>query len=440
MYESIVFCVGENQIEIGNRTFDLGVLTTECLNLPKAEYRSMRHLWEMAERHISCYKRERDLGEWRLANVLLTELDQMMGEYRFFRILRKNNDLLSEADRFLRAPDAESCALTSRDHEIMQQIIEYEEYLENPEDYGGSYESFVNDPKTGEEIPVSVPQRPIPPKPPEKTTALLILPGPIDVKWGYYVRFVQGYYSALLDVESFNNTMFFFIREFLSPLKKLDRGNYAAALADFLYGDFAYKRIAGPLNGRGFFSAADPVMLRYVPRETYPGSGEYRIYDYYEVQYLQTLLKTDFYRALDCGYVVRKCEYCGRYFLLKKGYKTKYCDQPNPDDPTHTCAQLGYVRLRRKEKAADDPKLQALHRCKGRIDKDYARAIIDDEERERLLARARELYYQATQDPSITFEMLDTSLASKSLYHDCEVIRDTNPRGRPRKMPGSLSE
>ena len=440
MYERITFCVGEKKIEVENRVFDLGELTTECLNLPKDKYRSMRHLWEMAEKHIAAYERDRDLSEWHTLNALIKELDHLMGQHRLFRVLRKSGDTLSETERFLKAPDAESCTMTQKDHEIIQQILEYEDYLANPDDFGGSYEAVLRNVDTGEALPVSAPQRPIPPKPPEKTTALLILPGSIDAKWEYYVSFIRGHYAALLDVESFNNTMFRFIGQYISRLKKLDSENYAAALADFLYGDYADKLIASPHNRSGFFSAADPVQLWYVPRETRPGSNKYRIYEYYEVQNLQTLLKTDFYKAMGCGYVVRKCEYCGRYFLLKKGYKTKYCDQPNPEDPTHTCAQLGYSRLRKKEKAADDPKLQALHRCKGRIDKDYTRAIIDDEERETLLARARELYYQATQNPHVSVEILEESLASENLYAECGVIRDANPRGRPRKKPGSLSE
>ena len=66
--------------------------------------------------------------------------------------------------------------------------------------------------------------------------------------------------------------------------------------------------IANPLNGGGLYSNADPVMLRFIPRETDPGSDEYQIYEYYEAYNLQTLLKMDFYRALGAGYVIRRCE------------------------------------------------------------------------------------------------------------------------------------
>ena len=70
-----------------------------------------------------------------------------------------------------------------------------------------------------------------------------------------------------------------------------------------------------------------------------------KVYEYYETMHLQLMLKLDFYKALEAGYIIRKCENCERYSLLQKGYHTKYCDLPNPANPKYTCAQLGY-RLR----------------------------------------------------------------------------------------------
>jgi hypothetical protein len=127
------------------------------------------------------------------------------------------------------------------------------------------------------------------------------------------------------------------------------------ALDDLFNHPHAEKFIANPVEGSGYFTANDSVILRHMPRETFEGSGEYKIYQYYEVESLQALLKMDFYKALEVGYIIRKCEYCGRYFLLKKGYHTKYCDNPAPDNPKYTCAQLGYHCKGIKELQADNP-------------------------------------------------------------------------------------
>lgn len=192
------------------------------------------------------------------------------------------------------------------------------------------------------------------------------------------------------------------------------------------------KLIANPVSGTGLYTSVDPVMLRHVPRETEEGSGEFKIYEYYEAELLQTLLKMDFYRALEAGRVIRRCEFCGRYFLLTKGYHTKYCDQPNPGNPRYTCAQLGYHLKGVKEAAGDDPKAQALRRCKMRIDKDYSRANIDDEQRDKLLRKTRDLFHAAHTAPGVSNEEFERQLASRNLYALCNVERYTNKRGRPK--------
>lgn len=182
----------------------------------------------------------------------------------------------------------------------------------------------------------------------------------------------------------------------------------------------------------GCFTANDKVVMRHIPREANEGSGVYKIYQYYEVESLQALLKMDFYKALDAGYVIRKCEYCGRYFLLKKGYHTKYCDNPAPDNLKYTCAQLGYHRKGIKELQADNPKAQSLHRCYLRIDKDLSRGVITHRDKEKLYRKAQDLYYDATVRSGTSNEDFENNLASKKLYPLCNVIRKTKPRGRPK--------
>ena len=171
-----------------------------------------------------------------------------------------------------------------------------------------------------------------------------------------------------------------------------------------------------------------------MPRETAPDSGQFRIFEYYETEHLQTLLKLDFYKGLEAGHLIRKCELCGRLFLLQKGYHTKYCDSPNPDNPRYSCAQLGYRMRGIKETAADSPLTQALSRCYQRIDKDKARGIITAEEQLRLRAKAEELYHEARTQPGMPYEAFNESLATRNLYPLCGVQRRSKPVGRPRKQ------
>ena len=250
-------------------------------------------------------------------------------------------------------------------------------------------------------------------------------------RWDFCRSVLFQYDMILSDIAAFNTTIHNFINGNLQHLKKLDSENYAAALYDFLFGEGCIKRIANPLTESAVFTNADAVKVRYVPVET--PEGLYTIHEVYEAYSVQAVLKTDFYKALQTGYVIRRCAYCGRYFLLTKAYHTKYCDTPAPNDPSHTCAQLGYHSSGIKELAGDNPKARSLHRCHQRVDKDYYRGIISEEERNRLLRYADDLYYRATRKAGVSNEELESQLSTQELYSVCEVERVTAPRGRPRK-------
>lgn len=414
MFEKILYCVGNKTIEINGEEFSLGKLTTEVLNLPRNDYLEMKNILDTAIKKSYKYETSHDLKDWFEANEDFILLDDMMSKHKIFSLLREDNNILEEARQFtsqLSVFDNDDCELSHRDLEILSQIEEYNEYLDDEEN-GLSLN--------------------IPSVPPSKTRALLIYPGNIKAKWEYYKNFCSMYERILYDIQSFNNTIYSFIGFYLSKLQKLNSNNYASALLNFLNHPNAHKLIANPISETGLFTNGDSITLRYIPRETSKGSDEFKIYEYYEVQSLQTLLKTDFYKALEAGYIIRRCEYCGRFFLLKKAYHTKYCDKPAPNNPKYTCAQLGYHYKGVKETVADNPKAQSLNRCYKRIDKDLSRQIITTEEREILYAKAKDLYHQAKITPGISNEEFEKTLASKNLYSLCNVIRKTKPRGRPK--------
>ena len=261
----------------------------------------------------------------------------------------------------------------------------------------------------------------------------MICLGSLQAKWAYYRQCCMRYGDLLEDISSVCQTLQAFIRMGIASLDKLSPDNYLAALHEFLYSERSYKWIANPLEGTGFYTAIDDVQLQLVPRETSPGSGTFKVYEYYEAMRLQTMLKLDFYKALEAGHIIRKCENCGQYFLLQKGYHTKYCDLPNPANPKYTCAQLGYRLRGIKEDAEGSPLAQALYRCYQRIDKDRSRGVITAEERTKLREKAQELYHQARTKPGTTYEAFDTSLVKERLYPCCGVERKSRPRGRPKR-------
>ncbi len=417
MFDTISFCIGEKNIEINGATFSLGELTTQILNMPKDEYGKMFKLAEAAFETMYKNKTPPAKEEWLACNDKLLALDQMMLRYRLLALIKDNQQIIYEAQTYLAQMnlfDNDKYEMCESEEALRKMELEYYEYINEWED-----DSLQRDMPEYENVK-DIPRE------------LLIFPGSVQDKWNYYCGYCSNYMRVIQDIGWFHDTILNFIKHFLSSLKTLNRDNYAAALNEFLYGDFADKMISNPVSNSGLYSRSDKMLMEYIPRETFEGSGEYKIYTYYQVNRLQALLKTDFYRALEAGFIIRKCEYCGRCFLLKKAYHTKYCDNPAPDDPKHTCAQLGYRKRGIKETVPDNPKAQSLKRCLVRIEKDCERKIITPEEKELLTSTAKDMYHSATRRSGISNEEFEESLASKNLYSKCGVERKSKRRGRPK--------
>ena len=424
MFQSITFYIGGKTLGIYGEEFPLGALTTEVLNITPEEYQALDGSLKSAIEGMARYEKTHTLTDWHRVNEQMLRLNEALCHHHIFRLIQTDAYILAEAKQLTEMPIAEGDPLEmdAHDHEILRQICAYEDYLENPKKYGRI--------KNPEEL--SETQRewylnlypPIPPKPEAKTPALLIAPVPLDLKWQMYKAYCMNYAQVLKDVASVCQTLRAFIRESLSGLEHLSPNQYIAALNGFLFPEFRHKWIANPIEGTGNYTLFDDVRIHLVPRETALDSGQFRIFEYYETEHLQTLLKLDFYKGLETGHLIRKCELCGRLFLLQKGYHTKYCDSPNPDNPRYSCAQLGYRMRGVKEAAADSLLTQALSRCYQRIDKDKARGIIT----------AEELYHEARTQPGMPYEVFNESLATKNLYPLCGVQRKSKPVGRPRKQ------
>ena len=418
MFWGISFCVGNKTIEVNGQEFSLGELSAECLNITADDYADLHKVSKQIVKKLNTYETSHDFDDWFQANEMLIQLDGMLRRYHLVRLLREDTSILSEAREFTQQYslfDNADCVFSEHDLHIMAQIGEYEDYLDTPKAYGG------------EEQP------PIPPVPPEKTRACLIYPGNIETKWKVYRDFADRYVMIVSDIASFNTTIQNFIRVVLSKLEKMNANQYIAALYDFFNYECADKLVANPIRGSGYYFGVDTVELRHIPRETSPGSGEFRIYEYYDVKLLQALLKMDFYKALEAGYTIRKCAYCRRYFLLKDARHTKYCDLPSQGNPKYTCAQLGYHFKRVKEMADDNPRSQSLRRCFQRIDRDVSRNVITAMDKVVLYKKAKDLFHAAETEAGTSYEAFEQMLRSENLYPLCGVVRRSKPRGRPKR-------
>ncbi|MBQ4101064.1 MAG: hypothetical protein IJC83_05920 [Oscillospiraceae bacterium] len=62
----------------------------------------------------------------------------------------------------------------------------------------------------------------------------------------------------------------------------------------------------------------------------------------------------EFFKALTHGNIPKKCRNCGRYFLVKQGYFTEYCDLVAPSEKVKTCKEIGALK-KFSEKVKNNP-------------------------------------------------------------------------------------
>ncbi len=251
--------------------------------------------------------------------------------------------------------------------------------------------------------------------------------------WELYYKTASLYKPMIDDIFNFNKTMYYFVNDFLSHLKKLDPENFAAAYYDFLTNPMAYKMTANPImNEYMSYTSADFLEMNMIPKEITDGYGEYVIAEYYHVERLQSFLKVDFLKGLMAGHHIGRCKHCGRFFLMTKGYKTRYCDKPAPENPRFTCNQMAYRTLRVKEENADNPKYQSYRRCLNRVMRSYQRKAVNGEQKSALLRKAEELYHTAMTSSEFSNEEFERQMQSENLYKLCGF--DVPKRGRPKAV------
>lgn len=77
---------------------------------------------------------------------------------------------------------------------------------------------------------------------------------------------------------------------------------------------------------------------------------------------LRDFLYVDFFRGLERSHLPRRCDNCGRYFLLAGGKYSCYCGLPLPGEPGKSCRDIG-AKKRFGSKCKTDPVWLAYNRA-----------------------------------------------------------------------------
>ncbi len=94
--------------------------------------------------------------------------------------------------------------------------------------------------------------------------------------------------------------------------------------------------------------------------------GQFILAERVQCDDLETFLMLDLLRGFAAGHIPRRCDHCGRFFLLDSGYDIRYCENEAPDAPGKTCSQVGaHIKERRKSK--NDPVIGEYKRAYNRL-------------------------------------------------------------------------
>ena len=130
------------------------------------------------------------------------------------------------------------------------------------------------------------------------------------------------------------------------------------------------------------------VSCRAVPHPK--RKGEYLLAEEVFFEDMETFLSLDLLRGLAAGHLPRRCEHCGRWFLLTSGYDTRYCENPAPEEPDKTCRQVGAHRKEKLLNGTVEIRKQ-YQRVSNRLKGQKYRGTLSQDEWNRLMKRVQDL-------------------------------------------------
>lgn len=136
-----------------------------------------------------------------------------------------------------------------------------------------------------------------------------------------------------------------------------------------------------------------------------------------------SLILTDFFEGLHYGHYPRRCEICGKYFLMQSARRQKYCSYDIAPELYRgnkiSCRKYAAV-LNRKEKAENDPIAAIYNRRCAAIRTECGRGTIKTEFAETAKRLAKEHKLRAQTDDRYAKEEYRKDMSRETLYAETD--------------------
>jgi len=136
-----------------------------------------------------------------------------------------------------------------------------------------------------------------------------------------------------------------------------------------------------------------------------------------------SFILTDFFEGLHYGHYPRKCEICGKYFLMQSARRQKYCSYGIAPELYRgkkiTCRKYAAV-LNRKEKAENDPIVSLYNRRCAAIRTECGRGTITKEYAETAKRIAKERKKLALNDDKYAKTQYKKDMSREALYTEVD--------------------
>lgn len=183
-----------------------------------------------------------------------------------------------------------------------------------------------------------------------------------------------------------------------------------------------------------------PIALEIFEETAYPLNAQYVSYKknaksqfstvalrlYFDSYY--SFVLTDFFEGLHYGHYPRKCEICGKYFLMTSARRQKYCTGTAPYEVRGkkvSCRNYA-ASIQRKELAAADPIINIYTRRCNAVRSEKSRGTITENFAKAAIALAKEYKHKAQNDDVYAKKQYLIDMNRNNLYTATKNTIKTN--------------